>query len=292
MIEPSTENIETLIDLFIAYLEEISDVRDKFYSEYQPSHCFSIRIDELKHIMIMFAADLHFGSIYTNYSKIIEFYKFILEKDNVYVIINGDIIDNFDLPSTKHLIAGINSQIITPELQRDLFLKFLNALIQKKKLLACVLGNHEAFSHQYPYFKLIQNVPVSSNRMLLNIKLSLQEYKIALVHKSRFNSILNPLHANLRELTTMYPDADIIVTSHTHLPALSVIPYPKSGKYAERILIKTGTFKIDPYTTSFFSHPPDLELTIPCVVLSPIERKITPFLNYYDAYKFLLISYP
>lgn len=291
MLETSTEKIETLIDSFISYLEEISDTKEKLYSDYQSSHCFSIEITEYKHVMIMFVADLHIGSIYTNYQKVIEFWKFILEKDNVYVILNGDLIDNFDLPLTRY-ISGINSQVITPELQRELFLKFLNALIAKKKLLACVLGNHEAFSPQFPYFKLIQNIPVSPNRMLLNLKVSFQRYKIALVHKSRFNSILNPLHSNWRELTTMYPDADIIVTSHTHLPAFSVIPYPDNGKYIERVLIKTGTLKIDPYTTSFFSHPPDLNLAIPSVVLSPIGREITPFLNYRDAYRFMLLSYP
>lgn len=287
-----TENIELLINEFMETVEEINELKESLYSDYQPNHIFRVEIDDFKHIMILFASDLHFGSIFTEYSHILKLWNFILKKDNVYLCVNGDFIDNFDLASVKHLISGINSQIITPELQRDLFVKFISALTIRNKLIACVLGNHELFSHQFPYFKMLQNIPVASNRMMLNLKLCCQSYKIAMIHKSRFNSIFNPLHSNYRELTVMYPDADIVVTSHTHLPAMSILPYPNNGRYLERILLKTGTLKVDYYTTSNFSHPPILNSSIPCVVLNPIQRKMIPFLNYEDAYRFMLISNP
>lgn len=285
-------DIETLIEEFTSIVEEALSVQESLYSSYQPCHIFNIEINDCKHILVLFVSDIHLGSIYTDYSKVLKFWNFILQKENIYLILNGDFIDNFDVPSTKHLIAGVNSQLLTPELQRELLIKFISALVAKKKLLACVLGNHESFSHQYPYFRIIQNVPLSSNRMLLNLKVAYQTYKIALIHKSRFNSILNPLHSSYRELTTLYPDADIVVTSHTHLPAFSVLPYPANGKYLERVLIKTGTLKVDSYTTSNFAHPSPTESAIPCVVLNPLARKITPFMNYEDAYRFLLISIP
>jgi predicted phosphodiesterase len=280
----------TLDDLLADFEDLISNIETtkEIYSDYTPQHIYTKDMDVWNDIMIIFSSDIHLGSIYTDYKKLIEIWTTIIQNDRMYLAVVGDFIDNFDLNSVKLLQAGVNSQLLTPLIQRDIFTKYIQALAAKGKLLACVLGNHEMFSHQYPYFQMLQNLPVSANRMFLKLKVGINEYKIALIHKSRYNSYMNPIHSCYRELTLFYPDADIVVTAHTHLPAMAVIPYPSDGYYKNRVLIKTGTLKtLDPYTLANFSHELDTSVSLPCVILSYLHHSITPFNRIDDARKFL-----
>lgn len=233
--------------------------------------------------VIIFSSDWHLGSIYTDYASMVRMLKLIMET-NSYIVVVGDLIDNFEHPilSTK----TVNSQLITPALQRDIMIKLLTLLIEKKKLIAMVLGNHENFTSPYPYQQLLFSAGVVSyNRLFLRLNVRDQIYKIALVHRSRFNSFLNPVHSSWRELTLNYPDSDIVVTSHTHVPALSVYYYPQDNKLVDRILVKTGTLKFDPYMLNFTSAAHNSVFATPAVVLSTQRRKIIPFHRAEDALK-------
>jgi hypothetical protein len=84
-----------------------------------------------------------------------------------------------------------------------------------------------------------------------------------------------------------YPDADVVVTSHTHNPIITIYQYPSEGLLKERILIKTGTLKKDPYQISNFNEP-NTDHAIPAVVFSSLKRKLIPFLDYEDAIKFMI----
>ncbi|MEM7827827.1 MAG: metallophosphoesterase [Candidatus Aenigmatarchaeota archaeon] len=264
-------------------LQRLEKMRD-LYTEYLPRHVFEHKIDVYHDIIVLFISDWHLGSVYTDYQKASEMWDAILGNDRVYVIVDGDMIDNFEVASTKLLQAGISSQLITPALQREILMECLNVLKEKGKLLAIVLGNHESFTQQYPF--AISCIPVALNRMFLKLKIGFTEYKIAVVHKSRYNSTLNPLHSSQRELTVLYPDADVVVSAHTHLPVVATYPYPHEGRYVDRVLIKLGTIKSDEYTTAYFSHALDFDIS-PSIVFGYIDRKMTVFTKLEDAIRFI-----
>jgi len=272
------------------YAEFLIETENELFDS-QPDfeHYKTLNIQTEKPIAIIFSSDIHFGSVHTNIAEIKNILNILLENDNVFLLVNGDFIDNFEVPVPKLLLTGINSQILSPAKQREFYKDFLELLSEHKKIIAVVIGNHEEFSGQNPYIQTLfqYQVPVGINRLLLNLKLNEIEYKIAMVHKSRFNSILNPVHDSHRELMLYYPTADIVCTSHTHFPALYVFPYPKDDILLDRILIKTGTFKDkDAYTFKYFNPYKISHMSTPAVVLYPDQRKMIGFFRYQDAVEF------
>ncbi len=274
------------------YAEFLTETeRELFDCQPEFEHYKTLDIQTEKPIAIIFSSDTHFGSIHTNVAEIKNVLNTILENDNVFLAVNDDFIDNFETPVPKLLLAGINSQILSPAKQREFYKNFIELLGENKKLLAVVIGNHEEFSGQNPYIQTLfqYQVPLGINRLLLNLKLNNEvEYKIAMVHKSRFNSILNPVHSSHRELTLYYPTADVVCTSHTHFPAIYTFPYPKDDELFDRILIKTGTFKDkDAYTFKYFNPYKVSHMSTPAVVLYPNQRKMIGFFRYQDAVEFV-----
>jgi predicted phosphodiesterase len=237
---------------------------------------------------ILFLSDVHLGSIYTDYAAIRDMWQWILTTENLYVVIVGDFIDNFAAPVPKLLLAGAESQLISPEVQRQLYKTYLLALQERGKILGAVLGNHEGFAALDLWFDGQLKFPVETNRLYLWVTVGGQEYKIALVHRSRFNSIINPSHSSLRELHLNYPDADVVVTSHTHSPSVTKLLYPRDGQLLERILLKTGTLKNDPHSSQFFSPSGigDTDGVMPCVILHPHKRRML-HADFYDAIDFV-----
>jgi predicted phosphodiesterase len=287
----SKDIIEELEELF----NRVSSIRE-LYSDYFSRNEYEVKIEFNRLTcspMIIFSSDVHFGSIYTDYQKLLKIWKTVLERDHIYLAVVGDFIDNFELPVPRLLQSIVNTQIITPALQRDYYVKFLNALIERNKLIACVLGNHENFTPSYPYVQLLRekNIPLAKNRLYLRLKINEQEYRIAFIHRSRFNSHLNPVHSSIMELRSLYPDADIVVTSHTHLPGMMVFPYPRDGRYTERILIRTGSLKADPFQMERYSPYSVSQISTPAIIFAPRSKKMIPFFSFENALELQNISW-
>lgn len=254
----------------------------------------TIKLDTDKPVTVIFSSDVHFGSIYTDLAKLKEILSIILRTENVFLVINGDYIDNFELPVPKLLLAGLNSQIISPAKQRIWFEALLDELSTRKKLLCVNIGNHEEFSNNDFVKKLLsKNVHISVNRAVIRVKVGNIEYTISLIHKSRFNSIINPIHSNLRELHLNFPFADIVCVSHTHIPSIQTYYYPdKEEGLSKRILVKTGTLKNqDPYTFKFFNPYKVSDISTPGIVLFPGKKKMLQFDDFLDAVEYLNMYY-
>lgn len=264
----------------VSYLNSVMDFMAKVQQEQQdlfnkklPDHVQRVSIEADKPIMLLLASDIHFGGVYTNYGMLKEMWNWIISTDRLHLAIVGDWIDNFDLPVPKLLGVGINSQIVSPDIQRAVYKKYLTILQEKDKIKGMVLGNHEEFGALDTYFDGALKFPIAPNRMYLYLTVGQQEYRIALIHKSRFNSVLNPVHSCIRELQLNYPDADMVVTSHTHMAASMTLQYPKDGAQVERLLIKTGSLKHDPFSYKYFNpYGSDPEQAIQCVILHPHKR--------------------
>lgn len=228
---------------------------------------------------IMIVSDVHLGSKFTDYKLLKSLYT-DLKNNDFKVLLNGDLIDNYP-PNGRLAKVGVDEQIIPPSMQRELYQKLLEDLAANQKLIAINIGNHEEFSdldflgnfkRKYPEIPLFLN----RGRLFLLVGNG-RKYEIALVHKSRFNSFLNPTHSAIRELTLTFPGADAIITSHTHIAAYQLHPY--NGRQIH--LIKTPSFKQgDPFAVRYYDLN-EYETLIQCLV---IGDKIT----YVNDYRTLL----
>jgi len=228
---------------------------------------------------ILFLADLHIGSIYTDYDEFLAVKSFIQKnKDKVFVGLCGDIIDNFDNVPGFLQRVGIDSQVVPPSVQRVIFQKILKEV--KDVTIGYAVGNHEEFSSLEYIFEQACDFPIGLNRLCMKLALPNNEsYIIAMVHKGRFNSYLNPTHTNLRELQKNYPFANAIVTSHTHFPATHEELYPSEKGIRPIVFLKCGTIKeLDSYTAKYFNPYPVGEYSIPALVFT--ENNVTSYMTY------------
>ncbi len=104
----------------LEYAEFLTETeRELFDCQPEFEHYKTLSIETEKPICLIFSSDIHFGSIHTNVGEIKNVLNTILENDNVFLAVNGDFIDNFETPVPKLLLAGINSQILSPAKQRE-----------------------------------------------------------------------------------------------------------------------------------------------------------------------------
>lgn len=89
-------------------------------------------------IVIYLIADCHIGSEYFNQPKLQEVIDEVLERENAYVILNGDLIDN----ATKNSVS-FDYDGLTPSASLGLCLQLMKPLADKGKILCINSGNHE-----------------------------------------------------------------------------------------------------------------------------------------------------
>ena len=221
---------------------------------------------------IVLLSDVHIGSIFTDYQVLSDVLEYIMENDDVKVIFNGDLVDNF---TRKLAFLGVEEQIVSPSTQREIFVGLLESLAPK--IIAFNVGNHEEFS-DLDYIRLYKrqhpNVTFFLNRGKLELEVGERVWNVALVHKSRYNSTINPVHTGIRELQLNYPDADVIIMGHTHENAIARVPYCGRMVY----LVKVPALKfLDPFSYRFFD-PYRYEPEVP--VLEVYSDRIKVHSNY------------
>lgn len=240
---------------------------------------FTTKLDK---ILLVNLADLHLGSIGADYKLFLEYTNFILNNDNVFLALYGDLIDNF--VAFRNVLA-MHQQILSPDQQDE----FLESWIKdiKHKILFATWGNHEEFSERVSGRNIIKRI-LKHNLIYFNgigtVNLSINDidYKLAFTHKTRFNSSLNLTHGLKRLAQMDIPDADLYVAGDTHNPAFE-IAYQRGNP---QIYMKLGTLKInDGYSKRYFSY--FTSSAMPCVVLSSRDKEIVPFWNVKQAMKYI-----
>lgn len=95
------------------------------------------KFPEREDIRIYPISDLHIGALEHNEDKFIQFRNRILEDNNGYVILNGDLINN----ATKSSVSNIFDETMRPREQKRKAAELLEPL--RDRILCCVSGNHE-----------------------------------------------------------------------------------------------------------------------------------------------------
>lgn len=210
-------------------------------------------------LYILPLADLHIGEKSCDMQLIKKQIKMILENDNYYTILNGDIIDN----STKHSIGDVYSQTLTPQEQIELAVKLFEPI--KHKILAITNGNHEERTYRESGIDLMscmaQSLGLSDKYcneaayIFLNVAYPLKKPTDKKTRRSTF--YIYSTHGRgggrkegakairLADMASIV-DADIYIHSHTHLPMAIKNSYYKVKKatqvleQCERLFVNTG----------------------------------------------------
>jgi predicted phosphodiesterase len=198
----------------------------------------NIKVDlprELDQIRIIIMSDWHIGSKECNYNLIKEQVRQVLENENTYCVINGDIINN----DTKASVGDIYGQTMSPMEQMKKAIDLLKPI--KNKILALNRGNHcdrtyrqdgidlmcflarelEIESRYDPVATLlfIRFGELSSNRAETNGSGEKRKacYSLYMTHGSSGGRTVGAKGNALQRLGDVVK-ADICVVSHTHFP--------------------------------------------------------------------------
>jgi len=191
---------------------------------------------------IIFSSDWHMGAVSVNYQSLRKNLDYILETPDTYVILVGDIIDNFVKFSS---MAPILDQVINPKAQKKVMKIIATELKEKGKLLAACWGNHdisrdERLFGESPVGDILATAcPYFNGKGEINLSVGKQNYSIVISHDLKGHSMHNKNHAQTRQLKQYSPNADIVVSAHKHDPSIQTC-YMFGQKKA---MVACGTFQ-------------------------------------------------
>jgi hypothetical protein len=163
------------------------------------------------YIAVLFLSDLHIGNANVDFDYIDKLIDFVKNHDRAFVVLNGDLIDNWVMLSPK---GGEYEQTLKPETQQ----KVINYKLEpiKDKILAVITGNHENRSERQgdknPSKTTAEKFDVAylGAGGRLNLNFNGFVYKLHIRHRFRYESSFNPCHACGRLIEQLDSEADIV----------------------------------------------------------------------------------
>lgn len=246
----------------------------------------TVKINTSDPIAVVYSADWHLGSVSIDYDSLINHIEYILENDNLYIISNGDEVDNMQIFRN----VSCRVQALPIREQSQTFGAIYNELCDHNKLLCSGHGNHsEEFEERnvgYSYIAMIKGsrVPYFNGMGKLDLQVNEQNYIHIISHKGKGNSQYNAVHGASKQAMMYCPQADVSVAGHTHNPCYSFDyghrmkeskPVDLTFPHKPRVNIRTGTFKTsDPFSKRYFGQG---RLGTPTVVFFPDRHEFVPF---------------
>jgi predicted phosphodiesterase len=250
----------------------------------------SIKVDLSKELMsleIHTLADLHMGDTHCDWACIKEQIKAIAEKDNAFVILNGDLMNN----ATKTSVSDSYSEEIPPmeQIQRcvDMFTPI------KDKILAITTGNHELRTYNKEGIDLTE---VMARQMGLfdrfsaasviifvrfgdNVKHRKMVYTVYATHGRGGGRKEGAKAVRLADMASIV-DADIYIHSHTHLPMIMKqayyrvdMPNSKTGIVDKLFVNTAATLNYGGYGEIFEMKPTSKDT--PIIYLDGTKKRMT-----------------
>lgn len=192
---------------------------------------------------IAFVADLHLGSPGVDYERVFREAKLIADTPNMYVMLCGDLLDNFIIP--KLVAARYQSEVTIAE-EWVLVRRYLKTI--GHKLLVSVSGNHEKWTwvlSGLDYFAdvLKESMPhtviFDADDISLTLKVNKTSFPIRLRHHWRYNSVYNVTHGI--EQTHRFDGGFLVgVGAHTHAAGV-VRTFNAGGQNA--VAVMCGSYK-------------------------------------------------
>ena len=192
--------------------------------------------NDIKEMEIYPIGDVHSGDEWCDESAVKDVINYILEKDNRYAILNGDLIDN----AIKTSVGDVYGELFSPEEQIAHVSRLFMPL--KDRILAIGSGNHEERTlkltgidpSRYMSVRLGLEDRYADNSFVLFVKvgksytskpsnIKQQVYSIFVQHGygggKKSGSKLN----NLNDSDKIIADCDLYIMGHTHTPIANVM---------------------------------------------------------------------
>ena len=189
-------------------------------------------LEKFESIEIHTFADLHIGDVHCDMAKICERIEAVKAKENAFVILNGDILNN----ATKTSVSDSYAEDIPPMEQLQRFVSLFEPI--KEKILAVTSGNHEnrtynkegidltavacqqlGIEDKYSKTGALIFVKFGQGAKHENKRKSKQLYTIYCIHGSGGGRKEGAKAIRLADMANIV-DADVYIHSHTHLPMI------------------------------------------------------------------------
>jgi len=183
-------------------------------------------------IAVIPLADLHIGNIYTDYERMKKDIEYISNMEHTYVILLGDLVDNYTWKKTDDEMMGIKMQL-------SLLEKILETL--QDKIIAIIAGDHEKFTETASQIDIYRDI---FHKYCINwgtrivIRVNDNQYRIIARHRYTYNSSHN-LTNTVKKMMEKIGDAEIGIIAHGHIPDYEMFILRGRPRWA----IRTGSYK-------------------------------------------------
>lgn len=233
-------------------------------------------------------ADFHLGDIHSDFKKIQEYLAYIKDNDNVFTVLNGDMMD----AAIQSSIGDTYGASLQPMEQLAQCVKIFEPI--KDKILAVTPGNHEQRIYKSDGLDLTQLMcnqleigeRYSNTSVLLFIRFGKDKkhdhhnrpilYTIYCVHGAGGGRTEGGKVNRLMQLGNIV-DADIFIHSHTHTPAIVKTGYYRvsaansSVQKVDKLFVNTAaTLEYGGYGELQSYKPTSIEM--PIIVLDGTKR--------------------
>ena len=246
----------------------------------------SIKITTNKWIGVAIVGDLHIGNMATNYKLMLKHRDLIAKTPDLYVMLNGDYVDNF-LP-TSHP-DGMFEALLPPAVQKNMAIDYISKL--KHKVLALITGDHEIFGVKASDFDLTEYLAKYSDAAYLGnggivyLTVGKQMYKLNIRHRYRLNSQENPT-ASVKKMFEKTGGFDVGVLSHNHIACIEEAVKEGMDGNKKRLFIRAGTYKqTDRYAKKLGFTESDIG--VPVVLFNPETRQMRGFSDIEEGIEYL-----
>lgn len=224
-------------------------------------------------IKVITLADTHIGSWGTDYELFERITDEILSIPNLYVILAGDILH---MAIRLRGVLEVSDNALPPSMQTAFFVSWLEDM--QHRILFGGWDNHvmvrqEEATGMSQIADIMKRKVVYSNGIgHADITVGDQTYKIAMSHRFRGNSEVNPVYGPQKYLRDQGTDRDIAVAGDSHVPGIMRFFIGPN----EKLAINCGSIQTNSgYAKRYFSlytHP-----IFPAFVLDGTRSLMTPF---------------
>ena len=226
----------------------------------------SITLNTDQPIAVLALSDTHIGSWSTDHGMFERITDEILSTPNLYVALLGDL-EQMAIKASQGILA-VSDNLLPPELQHRYIESWLQEI--EHRVLFSTWDNHavmreEAASGYSRYADIMKRKVIWHNGIgHPNITVGTETYKLAVSHRFRLRTHLNPVHGGMQYIRHEAPDREISIAGDSHVPG--ICHWTLGG--APKLSLNCGSYQVNSgYGKRFFSLT--TSTMMPVVVLSP-----------------------
>lgn len=200
-------------------INQMIDLKDRSSFSQDTAH---IQIETDKPVCILALSDTHIGSWASDHTLFETITDEILNTENLFVALLGDF-EQMAIKASQGVLA-LSDNVLPPELQHRFIESWLEEV--EHKILFSTWDNHavmreEAGSGFSQYANLMKRRVVwHSGIGHPNVTVGSETYRLAVSHRFRLRTHLNPVHGGMQYIRHEAPDREISIAGDSHVPGI------------------------------------------------------------------------